>query len=226
VDARADAIISDTFTASDGTTLDDSHKPDTNLTGGAYGNVVNAPSIQIPVIESGKAKLSRLMGVGIPINSTESYTKPTEITISATLNLANLMGAGSPTENYYEGIGLGFYENVNNADASQSYQAFRGLELFIDGSLGLVNTNGGPPGSLTPYQGTWDQSADHTLSYSVSTTTGEIFNVSLDGHAYTFETVLFKDIWFIPTNNAGFFVATGPPGSFGTVDNFQVLAVP
>ncbi len=156
--------------------------------------------------------------VSIATNSGTGYTKPTQFTISASLNMGGLTGPGPDTV----GVGLGFFSTQGSP--SGGWTNFTGLWLNpVDGRLCLVKPQHNVVESVV-YGAGWDSTAWHTLSYSVNTADGSISNVVLDGTSRSYVTTgLFTDA---ATKYAGFAVGSTTGSTSGYVDNFVVSTVP
>lgn len=214
-------IIFDTFDGTNGA-LVSAHTPNTDLPASSYiQNSLNV-SWHDAIIQNNTAQLNTDMGVGISISSSGGYTKPTNFTISADLNLGTVTGTANG-----RGVGLGFYDTVSNA-APHGIANFLGLALSPSGNLSLVSADGAQTTTVTSiqsfaYSGIWNAAISHSLSYDVDTTTGNISNVVLDSTSYAFNsTALFTNA---KTANAGFVVSSAAAG-LGYVDNFAVVPEP
>jgi len=154
--------------------------------------------------------------LGISLASNGSYTKPTQFSISADVEIH-----GSKTD-AMGGVALGFYSVIPTLDTGDGddnvvLPHFTGLKLTEDGALTLYedgvakNAIAGP--GIT--RGTF-----YTLSYDVNTTNGTISNVSLQGSTstYNFTSTAFADA-------ATIFAAYAVRGDRGAMDNFVVSEV-
>jgi hypothetical protein len=221
--ARAETIISDTFTADDGTPLN-GWTPDTaNLPGGSW--VQQGGWWYDPTIQSGTAELDTDRGASVSMASNGGYVKPTQFTISASLHVGNVAAADGDI--HVRGVGLGFYANQDGGE--NGFTNFCGVYLQPDGSLAYADSweSGAQLTSTAylPYQGSWDAGVWHTLSYNVDTTTGTISNVVLDGTGYTFAggDAVFTDG---QTTAAGIVVSDSNGDGIGHVDDFNVSTAP
>ena len=218
---QAQILISDTFTGANGTLIS-AHTPDTNLPGGSY--IVNGTGWGSGTIQNNTLSQNTDMGVGISLASSGSYTKPTNLTISADLNIGTLTGDVV----HANGVGLGFYVMPNNA-AFHGGSGFLGLILSPTGNLSFtsIDTSGSYIKTVIQtftYSGTWDAAVNHSLSYSVNTTTGNFSNILLDSITYGFSsTALFTDT---ATTYAGLSVSSSTGSKYGYADNFQINPEP
>ncbi len=239
-DAAPITIVADTFTGVvDGGVLA-GRIPETNLPGGVWLEPATAVDgfLTTHNAEFGNpapgvfGDHNRVSTVSLA--SAGSYVKPSQMRISADLTTAPnpavpIDGAAAGAR----GIGLGFYSGTGGL---LSQNLFTGLVLDDTGNLNLVqdpNVGGFlDPGTFlgTPiaFDGTFDNTAFHQLSYDIDTTTGEISNISLSGSTAdysAFSTNLFTDS---ATNFAGVYTSAVTANRAGAVDNFRVaeLVVP
>jgi hypothetical protein len=175
----------------------------------------------------GAVSLNGQISSAISLASSGTYVKPTVFTIVADLSPFNTLGPASGGR----GLGIGFYSGIGS---SYSNNFFTGLILDQNGNLNLVNdpnssgffSTGSYTGTPVAYAGTWDNSAYHTLSYQVDTTTGHISHISLGGSTanYTaFESAAF--FTDAATKYAGMYKSALGAG-WGRIDNFAVSSVP
>ena len=161
---------------------------------------------------------------GISIASANGYTEPSELTISADLNIGTIHGGGLSYNTY--GEGLGFWSTVPT-NGQNSFTGFTGIALDPYGDLTFINN-----GTATTVKAAAPSSATisggyitgfNTLTYSVDTTTGTITNLVFDG------TNLTSDFSSAAASTAGAptfagFYSDEPytANATGYVDNFSV----
>jgi len=216
-------IVQDSFTASDGTALV-GRSPDVDLPGSMY--VAHGGAWERDIV-GGNATLGADAGLDLSIASAGSYTKPTTMTISATINLGTVGGSDFS----FRGIGLGFNSTLVDPNAyptgdALSFQHFTGLVVNPSGSVRLYGY-GDYEGTLvanttvdTVIGSFATPGGNHSVRYTVDTTTGGISNIYLDSAAVTApSTTLFTDA---ATAYAGFNAQSNSGGSLGKVDNFTL----
>src|SRR5262249_20243672 len=119
--SSAAVIIHDTYTDLANTALT-SHSPDVNLTGNSY--LTANGSWAIGAIAPNTASAGGDSAFGLGLASAGGYTKPTDFTISADLNLVNMVGSAGEdntvghSPGFVRGITLGFYATVPSVGAS------------------------------------------------------------------------------------------------------------
>jgi hypothetical protein len=228
---NASTIISDSF--STGTSIL-GRTPDVDLPGSTYVNHSSPNSI------SGGAALVGNNGEwDISLTSNGGYIKPTDFTVSAVLNLNGQTGhSGSSditsvgAQGIPGGIVLGFvsigahngteFPNMLGVDYNDAGGGLlliqpTGPSFTQEKVLAAVTTIGGNPIPL---------SGNHTLSYEVNTTTGNIFNVTFDNTSISFGAAgngLFTDA---ATNYVGNYSRSGDGNVFGTLDDFLIATAP
>jgi hypothetical protein len=176
-----------------------------------------APTINTVI--SGGAQLATVMAEVIDISSTDGFTKPTYINISGSFNEGTLTNNTPPRP--ARGVYFGFWSALSTG--TTGFQNMRGV--FVnpeDGELQLWNGSGsstGTPVQSLPYQGTWDASAQHTISYTINTATGNVSDFLLDGTTYLWnKTNIFLDA---NTHYAGFGTSGSASGQFANITNFK-----
>ncbi|MGZ3922266.1 MAG: T9SS type A sorting domain-containing protein [Flavisolibacter sp.] len=169
---------------------------------------------------NGAAQLATSMGEVIDISTTDGFTKPTYINISGNFNEGTVTNnvPGRPARGVY----FGFWTSLSSS--TTGFQNMRGV--FVnpeDGELHLWNGSGSStdaPVQSIPYSGTWDPAAQHTVSYTINTATGNISDFLLDGITYLWnKTNIFLDA---NTNYAGFGISGSASGQYGNIVNFKV----
>lgn len=218
--AGAATIINDTFTGTDGSALS-AHSPDTNLTGHAWASTATrAISIQ-----SNAVSVTGYGNAAIDITSNGGYTKPVEMTLSASINLADTVDRATA----WDLVGLGFFSALSTG---QSFWQFSGLTIRGNGTLVLQHFN---EGSYSPtvagsvaYVGTWDQTVAHTLTYTINTDTGNISDISFLGSTADYSGLSTSFFTGANTNLAGLYLQNGNSSGTISVDNFSLTtaAVP
>lgn len=232
--ASAEVIVSDAFTGNNNAAIN-GRTPDTaNLPGGAWSllqfNSTGNFNANVKTDAGDPAPRAYFSAAGnstgsiaIPISSAGLYTKPTEMTISADL---------APDDGAVTRIAIGFYSQLPSQAASESVTTyFTGLQIqnreyngTASGALSLI-VNGTIVDSIA-YTGTWVPTDYHNLSYTIDTTTGEIYDIHLEGSTstYAFTTTGFTDA---ATAYASIAVSyTWGRDHKANADNFQLLAVP
>jgi hypothetical protein len=219
---EATTIYYDSFTAADGPNLID-RAPDTS-NGVAGATWAGPTTVWQQEISSNRALLGADTHVSLDIASSGGFAQPEIIRVSAIMNLGNTAGPTSPDNNETQrGVGLGFYESILSVATNSD---FRGLVLGTDGRLVLARAgaNGSArAGFLAEIATGIDTSVDHTVSYDINTTTGDISNILLDGvlQADVATTIFNADV-----NRVGFFASSTSGGTTATYDDFTVIAVP
>ncbi|WP_052702972.1 Ig-like domain-containing protein [Paenibacillus beijingensis] len=196
---QSNVVISDTFSGTNGSTIN-GRVPDTaNLPGsewsvlnfaanGSFSGTIKGdagnPAPEARLVAGGNAKGA----IAIPIASSSAYEKPTKIRIEADLSFAV-----KATQH----VGLGFYSALPQQGSGEAIETnFSGLR--INNTTGAITlfVNGQAAGPEIAYTGTWDpQSSFHQLAYTVDTVTGAISDVTFAGSAsdYSFATSGFSD---------------------------------
>lgn len=227
----APTIISDSFTGTDGSTLNGRTPDGADLPGRTYSAASenSSGSFAQPVIDTGSGNPSPSARTGfngatfIDISSTGSYTKPSLLTLGLDLQMNTIANDGGAVR----GIGLGFFSPTpaggGNADSN-----FTGLTVRPDGSLHLVKQGVQQLATVAAFAG-FSIDTFYTLTYSVDTSTGSITNVLFNGND---DTATFSggtsagDFTPAVTNLTGFYGSTANnAGLFGRVDNYSVSAV-
>jgi len=215
----ASMIIDDTFSGTNGSSLGGRMHDTTNLPGGTWSG--HGTYAYTHDIQSNEARIGADIGADIPISSFGGYIKPTQLTISATFNLNSLVA----TDTFFaRAFGLGFFSG-QLVNAGSGFNLFRGITIRKNGDVALVNGTKGDATDLQSYTGTFDASIDHTLIFTIDTTSGGILSAFFDGQSRSFTTTLFSDA---NTAFAGFYASSndGGPTSLAFVDQFTLQAVP
>ncbi len=233
--AVATVIIQDTYTgfANNGIAA---HTPDVNLPGHAYlqGNAETEYGLgtnggTIDPVSAGVALSGSDGTFAISLASAGSYTKPTDFTISAALNLNGMTPGGNDIDTvgqqgYLGGILLGFFQSAaTNASLLAERESGYGVLYGDKGDLLLI-APGSPSQVLGKISGV-PTTGTHNLSYEVNTTTGNVSNVLFDGSPVSFgvSTNLFTDA---NTFMAGAYGRDAGPGNvFGFLDNLTITSV-
>ncbi|MEJ6979702.1 carbohydrate-binding domain-containing protein [Pedobacter sp. P351] len=174
-------------------------------------------------VVNGSAQISTVMAEVVDISSADGYTKPTYINISGSFNEGTLLN-NTPTTRPARGVYFGFWPSIASSTVTFGFQNMQGV--FVnpeDGELVLWNGSGSstdkPVQSLS-YEGTWDASAQHTISYTINTTTGNISDFVLDGVSYLWnKTNIFTEA---NTKYAGFGTSGASTGQYGNISSFKV----
>ena len=220
---RAQTILSDGFSGSNGASLN-GRTPDTaDLPGTTYTSMTLSPGQpEEPSINTGAGNPAPDANTGfsgnaaLSIASVGAYVKPSVLNLSLDINVNDLNGGN--------GIGLGFFLN---GPQQLSASGFSGLALNSDGSLGFYNE--GTETTVAPSFTGFNPSNFYTLSYTVNTVTGAISNVFLAGNNDSAALVGQTSAGLVgaATNDVGFFGNTGDTVFHSAfVDNFEVSGVP
>ncbi|WP_289058354.1 carbohydrate-binding protein [uncultured Flavobacterium sp.] len=220
-------IIEDGFDVGTGSVVTDRTPDISNLPGKNYqiSKEASTNTTATNVITGSTAKLYTQLAEVINITSTGSYVKPTLINISATFDMGNLTN-NSPIRTG-RGIYIGFYNSIppSNVTNGSAFANMRGIMINPENGKihlwdGNSSTTAVPPQSQN-YNGTWiGGTQEHTLSYTVNTTTGNISDFILDGITYTWSaTSLFNNA---NTAFAGFGVSSATANTYGNFKNFKV----
>lgn len=212
-------IIEDTFTTS-GPVVLNGRTPPVSLSGNKWQAVwlESSNSNSQPYLHTDGSLRTRFNGAGfIDISSNGSYTKPSELTISADLTVSSL--SGGPTD----GIGLGFFSSNHAVSGGQSNVGFTGLVLSPNGTVNFMS-NGSYISTYGYTISQFSATAIYNLSYTVDTSSGGITSATLNGVQIASS---FSDITAFTdaaTLYAGFFGRSGTYASSGIVDNFKVTS--
>jgi hypothetical protein len=204
-------LVTDTFTAANGTQLVGRAPSESNVPGDVYAGT--GDPLWSTLIQGNAAELNADVGVSVSIASTASYTKPLTLTISASLNPQATTGTQG-----FRGVGLGYFAAPGGGNG---FTGFTGLTLNPDGKLTLMEN--GTEGASVAYVGTWTANQMHSLSYSIDTRSGKVTNVVLDGQSKSYTTTAFTGS---ATTRAGFYVSGAAGGEKGLVDDFALRAGP
>ena len=230
VHASTVTLVQDTFNSPDGSPMA-GRTPDTVDAPGStwvLGNGINTISGNAEVVGNDGAAAVSIASAGL-------YTKPTNFTISAQLNVQNMTpGAGDQGSVggviFARGITLGFFDPTGVQTLTDVRRSPLGVLYNDSGYLELVAPDGGIVQVLAMVS-TSDPSNDpipttgfHTLSYNVDTTTGNIAHVTFDGFPINFGAAessgLFTDA---ATTYAGNYAGSGSGDTFGSLDNFTII---
>jgi hypothetical protein len=214
--ANAATIISDSFTASNTTPLI-GRTPTVDLPGGTY-QVQGVGGYETD-IKNNHAVIGADIGVATSLSSAGTYTKPTQIQISATINEGTWAADTFPTRV----ADLGFF-NSSLGTGGNGFLHFTGLSLNPTGVLTLITPDAVNQASSAAVPG-FDRSVDHALSYDINTVSGTISHILLDGNSVAL-TALPNTFTDAATAFAGFAGSSTAGGQVGTFDNFLVQAVP
>ncbi len=208
---QAGIIVSDAFSAANGTAINGRMPSPVNLPGAAW---VQANGSWENQIQNNLATLGADEGDAISIGTVASNYSVTSYTISDSFNL------GTDSMNTYplRGTWLGFYSSGTNQDGT-----FTGLIVNPNGNMWVIGNNSNTIGSSVAISG-FNAAATHTLSYSVDLATGTISNILLDGNAVSL-TAPSGTFTLTDTAYAGFHNMSNNGNSVGTVGNF-VLSSP
>ena len=227
---RAQTIISDGFSGTNGATLNGRTPDTTDLPGTTYTtSSQNTGPYQQPSISTaatnatgGTSADSGFNGsASLSIASTGTFTKPTTLTLSASIEINNIQDDNSAA--LARGIGLGFFTAVPaNNSADNGNTNFYGLNVAPSGAL-YLEENGVRGTEIAAAPAGFSTADFYTLSYTVNTVTGGISNISFDGQN---DGSIAADFTDAITNRVGFYGSTAKNAAFnGFVDNFEVSGV-
>lgn len=221
-----DIIYADTFTADDGTILL-GYEPETNngVEGAFYHESNNFWTGNSPVgIFDNRAQLGADNQANLPIATAGDFVQPEIIGVSILMNLGTTVGQTEPTTTGEQrGVGLGFFSAPTNLATPDG---FRGLVITTDGRLIFAEHGFGGSaraGFIEEIATGIDTAADHTLSFEVNTTTGDIANIILDGEP---QADVETDIFNANLNHVGFMVSSASGGTVASYDDFMVTDGP
>jgi hypothetical protein len=205
-------IVSDSYSAANGTALAGKAPDVVNLTFNYYGRNGGNTSY-VTSIQNGLAVLGADIGIGIALNLTNSA----QITLSYLFNVS--VDTGNQTLNAQRGAGLGFFSSAGTNNA-HGYYNFTGLVVDTNGSVRLLT--GGNSTAATTVAG-FNISINHTLSYTVNTTNGigTMSNILLDGSTVSL-TAPANTFTIASTAYAGFYNSSGAAGDTATFGNFNI----
>ena len=211
--AHAGVIISDTFSGTSGSYMN-GRTPDTTDVSGAKWASVGSTTTWEDDIQSNQAKLGADVGDGIALNNIS-----TVYNLSDSFNLANNTYDSTQWFAAAEGTGLGFYSAL--VATAHSYTDFAGLAVNRNGGVTLFTAS--DTSVLTVLATTtvagFNAANNHTLSYSVNTTTGAISNILLDGGLVALTGNPFTSA---NTAYAGIYSCQPVGGDYTTFQNFAV----
>lgn len=223
------ALIYDTFTAPDNTTLIGRFPAPDNTPGAAYqgnGNVslFGGPTGGTPYeadIQGNVARLGSDAGVALDLD----ITTPAQFQLTISFNIsASTVTQANDTR---RGAGLGFFSSVaiGSSGSSHGFNNFTGLVVDLAGNIRLI-VAGANSGIATTVTG-FDPSVFHTLSFTVNTAAGvgSISNIMLDGVSVSL-TAPANTFTVARTALAGFHYSDLDPGVVASFDNFSVALVP
>jgi hypothetical protein len=182
-------IVSDGFSGTNGATVNERTPDGVDLPGSTWQvGQQNAGGTSPMAIDTSVGNPSPSVSTnyndaaGISIASANGYTEPSELTISADLNIGTIQGGGLSYNTY--GEGLGFWGTVPT-NGQNSFTGFTGIALDPYGDLTFINNGtastvtAAAPSSATISNGYI--TGFNTLTYTVDTTTGTITQLIFDG---------------------------------------------
>ena len=221
--AKAQLLVSDTFTHADGRFIPFSgtvttYAPSpTNILGGVY--VVTGGGDGDGKFLGNTGQMHNGGGVGLAMGS---YNDNATLTVSADLSFLNVT---VPVQISGYAL-LGFFSAQSTAqyNPGSARTNFTGLQVSLDGSISLY-LQGTLTGSAIAYGGTYNPAAMSTLTYTVNTTTGAISNITFGASSasYSFATTGFTQA---RTEFVGFGGSLNNTPNWVAFDNFTVTAVP
>lgn len=183
-------IISDSFSGTNGATMNGRTPDGFNLPGGTYASAsylsgLGADQTIITGVGSpGPAALAGFNGSVIyNLASNGAYTKPSLLTLSIDLQINTTQ---DDLPNSLRGVGLGFYSapRVNNSEV-EAFVNFTGLNVSPSGALVLVVAGVRQAATAVAAAPGFSTSSFYNLTYSIDTVTGSITSVSFNGNDYT-----------------------------------------
>lgn len=153
-------------------------------------------------------------------SSNGDFVQPEVIGVSILMNLGTTVGqTTATTTGEQRGVGLGFFTAPTNLATPDG---FRGLVITTDGRLILAEHGFGGSaraGFIEEIATDIDTAVDHTLSFQINTTTGDLSNIILDGvEQPDVETTIFSS----DINHVGFMVSSASGGTVASYDDFVV----
>jgi hypothetical protein len=140
------------------------------------------------------------------------------------MNLGTITGTSASPGNQ-RGIGLGYWEAATGGEGP--VEDWRGVYLTTDGRLilGRHDADGANRVGLveTIIASGINTGIDHTLSFDIDTSSGDISNIVWDGAN---QTDITTTIFNANVNYVGMIASSSSPGTFGQFDNFLVAEVP
>ena len=216
-------IYCDSFTGDDGTVLL-GKEPETNngVSGATFHESNNfwTGNSDVGIIGE-RAQLGADNQLNLPIATDGTFVPPEVIGVSVILNLGTTAGPPDPdaVTNPQRGIGLGFFAGTGTVAAPDN---FRGIMITTNGRFIFAQHgfDGSPrAGLIEELSNGIDTSVDHTISYEINTTTGDIGNILLDGVAQPdVEMTLFNEA----INHVGIMVSSQSGGTLASYDDFTV----
>jgi hypothetical protein len=230
--ARAALIISDAFSGTNGAALAGRTPDAADLPARTYATASVSTVIGVqPRIDTGAGNPANSADTGfnaatfIDISSAGGYTKPSQLSLSMSLQMNTIGNDGSAVR----GIGLGFFSPAPVDGLAESSTNFTGLTVRPDGSLHFV-VNGVQQAASVAAFGGYTTASFYNLAYSVDTVTGSITSVVFNGNDDTaaFSGAVSAGKFTVAgTNLAGFYGSSANSvNDFGRVDNFAVSTVP
>lgn len=171
-----------------------------------------------------RAQLGGDNQASLPIDSTGDFVKPIILSVSATINVGTTAGSNPASlANPQRGAGLVFFAGTGTVATPDN---FRGLMITTDGRLIFAQHgfDGSPrAGLIEEIANGIDTALDHSLSFEIDTSTGDLSNILLNGNLQAdVSTGLFaSDI-----NEVGFITSSSAGGTLGTFDDFTVTGIP
>ncbi len=232
--ARAQIFYADSFSSANGAAAA-GRTPDVTVasafSGNSYAFAGDPYYGSLSTIQDGVLKLGTDYGLALSFGNSANFSSlgATQFHLAldfnfGTLDTSGTTGGGAPFA--FRGIGLGFYSAVVGAGGQNSFRNFYGIDVDAAGNVKL-NDNQDTPWAIANV-GALSTSATHTISYDVDTITGAISDIVLDGSAVALNFGSNANNLFTGSviNNVGFDANGNMWYDTGSVDNFQVSAVP
>lgn len=216
-------IFSDSFTATDGTAISGKTVEVSNRLGNETYAKHNVS--WIVDITGNRIRVGADSAASLAITTSGTFTQPTMMRLSATVNLGTLSGGtSSANTGLQRGAGLGFYDTAGGSAGATNW---RGLFLGNDGRLILgqtgANSAGTGIGFVAEIATGLTVGSDHTLSYQIDTTTGDISNIFLDSVLQADLTTTFFNA---DVNRVGMTSSSAAGNTYSFFDDFKLESVP
>jgi hypothetical protein len=181
------------------------------------------------VTDKGAKLTGPTIGEVFDIRSLGSYTKPSSITISSVFNIGDL--TTEVPSRTGRGFFIGFWGSISSSTSVNTYP-FSGLRGFMinpdtgkillwDGSGDVTADFTNFPQRIQNYSGSWIQDQNHSISFTINTTTGKIVDFYLDGVSYLWDQN-YVGFSTSNTNYAGFGISSSTSGTSAYISDFAI----